>query len=162
MDGTIQKELADNANELTSIWNIGINKRKELDHSGIFKWNEVGKDDVQDKVYQIVKVNVSDKKYLNVVDKLPDDKYFYVDFETVNNLSNDDSKIDTLIYIIGCGYIENNTWKCKQFKLNSYSLKEERKIIDEWINFMYKKYTDFKIIHWSPAEKVFSKSTSTT
>lgn len=150
-----KKELADNANELTSIWNIGINKRKELHHSGIFKWNEVGKDDVQDKVYQIVKVNVSDKKYLNVVNKLPNNKYFYVDFETVNNLSNVDSKIDTLIYIIGCGYIENNTWKCKQFKLNSYSLKEERKIIDEWINFMYKKYTDFKIIHWSPAEKSF-------
>ena len=150
-----KKELADNANELTSIWNIGINKRKELHRSGVFKWDEVKKKDVPDKVYQIIKVNKSRKKYLNVVNYLPTKNFFFVDFETVNNLSNDNFKADSLIYIIGCGYIQNNKWKFKQFKLNSYTLKDERKMIDKWINFMYGLYTDFVICHWCSAEKTF-------
>lgn len=151
-----KKELADNANELTSIWNIGIKKRKELHHRGVFKWDDVEQEDVPDKVYQIIKANKSRKKYLNVVNSLPKSKkYFFVDFETVNNLSNDNFKADSLIYIIGCGYIENNKWKFKQFKLNSYSLKEERAMIDKWINFMFGFGTEFLICHWCSAEKTF-------
>jgi len=151
-----KKELADNANELTSIWNIGIKKRKELHHRGVFKWDDVEQEDVPDKVYQIIKANKSRKKYLNVVNTLPKSKkYFFVDFETVNNLSNDNFKADSLIYIIGCGYIENNKWKFKQFKLNSYSLKEEKKMLDKWINFMFGFGTEFLICHWCSAEKTF-------
>ena len=151
-----KKELADNANELTSIWNIGIKKRKELHHKGIYRWDDVEQEDVPAKVFQIIKVNKSRKKYMNVVNSLPQGKkYFFVDFETVNNLSTDNFKADSLIYIIGCGYIENNKWKFKQFKLNSYSLKEERAMIDKWINFMFGFGTEFLICHWCSAEKTF-------
>tara|TARA_B110000211_G_scaffold213414_2_gene253902 strand:- start:10949 stop:13111 length:2163 start_codon:yes stop_codon:yes gene_type:complete len=151
-----KKELADNANELTTIWNIGINKRKELHHKGIYRWDDVEKEDVPAKVFQIIKVNKSRKKYMNVVNSLPQGKkYFFVDFETVNNLSTDNFKANSLIYIIGCGYIHNNKWKFKQFKLNTYDLKEEKDMILKWINFMYGFKKEFLVCHWCSAEKTF-------
>ena len=62
---------------------------------------------------------------------------FYVDFETVSDL--DDDFIDLpskggkpMIFMIGCGHIEDGKWNFKCFITDKLDFSEERKIILMW------------------------------
>tara|TARA_B100000780_G_C21126983_1_gene457767 strand:+ start:15086 stop:17206 length:2121 start_codon:yes stop_codon:yes gene_type:complete len=158
---TYKKELANMNNELTSIWRIGINKRKELHHSGIMKWNNLKQGDVNEHLYEIIKINKSRTiKVANIVNELPKKELtFYVDFETVCDLSvpDDANYSKSAIYIIGCGYEKNGQWEFKTFKINEFSKKEEKRIIMEWYKFMNSFKKEYNVYHWTHAEVTFLK-----
>ena len=156
-----KKQLANVNNELTSIWRIGINKRKEFHQNGIMKWNYLRKNDVEEHLYEIIKINKSRKnKIANMVNNLPQkEKTFFVDFETVCDLSvpDDSNYSQSIIYIIGCGYAEDNKWKFKSFKIKNFSKNEEKRIIVEWYNFMNSFNKEYNVYHWTNAEVTFLK-----
>jgi len=156
-----KKYLANMNNELTLIWRIGINKRKELHHSKIMKWNHLKKEDVSEHIYEIIKINKSRiNKIANMVNKLPKKELtFYVDFETVCDLSvPDDANYNkSAIFIIGCGYEEEGNWEFKTFKINNFSKSEEKRIIVEWYDFMNSFKKKYNVYHWTHAEVTFLK-----
>ena len=63
----------------------------------------------------------------------------YVDFETVSDLADDFSRIperggQPLIFMIGCGHIEDGDWIFASFTADSLAEPAEARIIDEWLN----------------------------
>jgi hypothetical protein len=88
---------------------------------------------------------------------------FYIDFETVSDLDDDFSQIperggQSLIFMIGCGHLNNGEWQYKCFTANSLSVPDEAAIIDEWLEHMaaitklIQPSTDTRAIHWSNHE----------
>jgi putative phage-type endonuclease len=97
---------------------------------------------------------------------------FFIDFETINNIDGNnlisDININDMINIIGVGYIhsETNEWVFKSFIANRLTFDEEKRIINEWINYMDDIVNEYNIIsdnkssnkykcrvyHWSQAE----------
>ena len=91
---------------------------------------------------------------------------FFVDFETVNDTNDDFSKIpikggQTLIFMIGCGHIENNAWQFECFIATDLTERAEAVVIEDWLNHMQVVRNriapdlDPKVIHWGHAEPTF-------
>ena len=62
---------------------------------------------------------------------------FYVDFEFCSDLNDDFSELpekggQPLIFMIGCGHMENAQWQFRSFVTNDLSEGEELRIIREW------------------------------
>jgi hypothetical protein len=99
---------------------------------------------------------------------------FYVDFETVTDLADDFSKLpnrggQTLIFMVGCGHIEEDEWRFSSFVADALETADEASIIDQWITHMgdvakrlMKDGGEPKVIHWSPAESSFLESSFTS
>ncbi len=89
---------------------------------------------------------------------------FYVDFETVSDLDDDFTRIpekggQPLIFMIGCGHIENGEWQWACFTADSLKETSEAEIIDGWFAHMatVKQRMDSdgddpNVFHWSHAE----------
>lgn len=156
-----KKELAILNKELTLIWNIGIKKRKELHKNEIFKWDRIPKEEVTEHINKIIRINKIRGKNIRNIPKnkrFTDEMKFYVDFETVNDLSvpGDSNYNNSIIYIIGCGYKcdISDDWEFKTFKVNSFDTGEEKRIIKEWYKFMNSFEKHYEVIHWTPAEVI--------
>ena len=66
---------------------------------------------------------------------------FYVDFEFCSDLNDDFSKLpekggQPLIFMIGCGHVENGEWQFKSLVAENLSAGEEIRIINEWVDHM--------------------------
>jgi len=88
---------------------------------------------------------------------------FYVDFETVSDLDDDFSAIperggQNLIFMIGCGHVENGEWRFECFTADRIAEPDEAVIIDEWFAHMSSVRdrlapgSDPCVIHWSHHE----------
>ena len=89
---------------------------------------------------------------------------FYVDFETVNDLNDDFSRVPlkggkTLIFTIGCGHIEDEGWSFTNFTVAEFTEDAEATIIDAWMAHMEAvrvrlahEVSRPMVFHWSPAE----------
>jgi hypothetical protein len=93
---------------------------------------------------------------------------FYVDFETVSDLDDDLSRFpeaggQPLIFMIGCGHLARplgpTPWEFRGFTARTLTLGEERRIIEEWLDYLQRVCTDHntslenaRLFHWSPAE----------
>jgi hypothetical protein len=92
---------------------------------------------------------------------------FYVDFETVNDLNDDFSRIPlkggkTLIFTIGCGHVEDEAWRFSSFTVPEFTEDAEATIIDAWLAHMEAvrrrrapEVSQPMVFHWSPAETSF-------
>jgi len=107
---------------------------------------------------------------------------FFVDFETCNDLDDDFTNLpkkggQALIFMIGCGHIENGEWKFECFTANDCTPESELQIIRQWMAHMddvrkrlakppsttkqpslfdeatEKETISPRVYHWSPAEK---------
>lgn len=90
---------------------------------------------------------------------------FYVDFETASSLDDDFSGIPErggheLIFMIGCGHVEDGRWTYERFLVERLSEQHEEHAIDAWLAHMdglaaTHGMTDPGpyVIHWSPAER---------
>jgi hypothetical protein len=90
----------------------------------------------------------------------------YVDFETVNNLDDDFTRLpnmggQALIFQIGCGCLEAGQWSFRQWTVDSLTETAEAAILDGWIVHMHEMlaargltWNDLRLFHWSPAEWV--------
>ena len=67
---------------------------------------------------------------------------FYVDFEFCSDLNDDCSTLpekggQPLIFLIGCGHLENGAWQFTSWGTHTLSEEEELRIIRDWVAHMF-------------------------
>ncbi len=180
-----KKHIAKELQELTLLWQVGYDKRRDANKSGIYMWRDSGTTAStvgvtgakQGPILQaILNINqssdgppVAPARVASRGDiwRTEAQVAFYVDFEAVNDLNDDFSQIpkrggQTLIFMIGCGHVEDGRWQFKCFTVDSLTTVAEAAIIVTWLEHMKEvrsrlcsRETDPMIIHWSPAETSF-------
>ena len=93
---------------------------------------------------------------------------FFVDFETVNDLNDDFSAFPkaggrAMIFMIGCGHIEDGAWKFRCFIAERLDAPSEVRIVEAWLGHMQElsrrsRVEEPRIFHWSDAEPSWLKS----
>lgn len=89
---------------------------------------------------------------------------FFVDFETVNDANDEFSRFpdkggQPLIFMIGCGHVENGNWRFSCFIAHRLSPAAEATAIDSWIRHMRSVRLRLGVVetplafHWAHAEK---------
>jgi hypothetical protein len=155
-----KQEISKNLGEITQIWMCGVKNRKKAFLKGIRDWKDSNASSesfgfsgsrgvIIDKMLNINKQNT--KKILpetlsemNMTWRDSNDEVF-VDFETFNDLfTNDNDNVSiqsrgNLIYQIGVGFVEDNTWNYKYFICEKPTKDEEFKIMKEFIDFLNSK-----------------------
>jgi hypothetical protein len=154
-----KKELAEQIGEITQIWYCGVKNRKLAHAKGITSWRDprcnsevlglTGR--IGETVDKILEVNRESEELIYIdpsfvqtgLHKKKFNIEFYVDFETISNVVDEPSiPINTdynIIYMIGVGYEDPDTkeWVYRDFTVESCSSQEERRIMQEWIEYMY-------------------------
>ena len=178
---SVKKWLAGELNELTQLWQVGASKRRQAHSDGWYRWDAPG--------LTADAVGVTGERQAPVLERILEvnrgvgppvrparidrarnewhvtpDVEFYVDFEYCTDLDDDFSKLpekggQPLIFMIGCGHVENGKWKFKSLVANRLTEDEELRIIREWVEYMsavcYRLdpgNSQPRIFHWSSAE----------
>ncbi len=177
-------DIAEELQELSLIWNVGVAVRRHLHSQGIKKWRDpkfsaeaVGMNpgDQYETLNRILQVNREQETSLvlpRIIHTAREEwgterpLEFYVDFESVSDLNDDFSKMPQragtpMIFMIGCGHVEDGEWVFRQFTVDILTPPEERRILDEWFAYMAavreSEGPDGSlplIFHWSPAERL--------
>ena len=176
-----KKWLAGELKELTQLWQVGVGKRKEAHVAGIYRWDDpqvtpaalgVNGPKTGPTLAQLLAVNTDGGPSVRPLRiektseewRLAPGVEFYVDFEFCSDLNDDFSKLpekggQPLIFMIGCGHMENEEWQFKSLVTENLSAGEEIRIIQEWVGHMrlVRERLDPqngipRIFHWSHAE----------
>ena len=179
--GSLKKWLANQLKELTLLPNVGAARRREGHDAGICKWDNpkltpatVGVTGGQQgpTLQRFLEVNTRDGPLVlpSHIDQDRDVWHttpaleFYVDFEFCSDLNDDFSNLpekggQPLIFMIGCGHLENEEWQFRLFVTDNLSEYEELRIIREWVEHMQTVQLNLdpetprpRIMHWSHAE----------
>lgn len=182
-----KKEIAERTEELTLLWRVTPNNRPLALQAGISRFSDHRcdsqvfglSDGYATKLQKIIEINriaCPDKVQPPHISaggdewRIQEPLEFFVDFETVSSLDDDFSRIptkggQTLIYMIGCGHMEDGEWMFKSFTCDRITIACERAILDAWhdhmLNVRARLWPDGnpKLFHWSHAEESFySKS----
>ncbi len=173
--------IASETAELTTLWNVGPDLRDAALAGGIRGWTDPGcsaasigltgksRPGVLDVFLEMNRPGQTEairpdrvsagRDIWGVVPPLE----FFVDFETVNGLDDDFSRIPDqngapLITMIGCGHYESGEWSFSQFAVPELTEDAEARIIDEWLAHLEAVTARLwpegnpLIYHWSPAE----------
>lgn len=159
----VKKDICENINEITQIWFVNEQHRKNAHAQGIMSWKDemcnsqtmgITGDSKPNVIDAILEINRDPKGKISPENITNDLLYwqtsspvdFYVDFETINECFYNPevdiykSKVDAdFIFMIGVGYIENNEWKYKVFTANKLTSHEEFRVVDEFTKFIDKK-----------------------
>lgn len=176
-----KKQIAEQLEDLTLLWQVGADKRQDANNLGISRWRApectamsvgVTGDKNQPTLQAILDINQTDKGPLvaplrvragEPVWRKEPALEFYVDFETVNDLNDDFSLIPKrgglpMIFMIGFGHVEEGAWQFKCFTADALTEACEATIIENWLDHMKKVRdniapgSDPLVIHWSSAE----------
>lgn len=159
-----KKEIATKTGEITQLLHIGPMVRDKLIVQGLKNIQDITIKNIPFKgkrrnlLDEMLSINNSNELTRGTI-KVPNDNLFYVDFETVSDINDTFEKLpeaggNSMIYMIGCGYIVNNRWCFKNFTVDTLEPENEIKIVNEWINFMGNRPN---IIHWSTIEESLIK-----
>lgn len=174
----IGRELED----LTMLWQVGVGKRRDANRRGIYRWTDpactaqsvgVNGNATAPILDALLDTNRSTEGPLvrparvaaaePVWREVPPLE-FYVDFETVTDLGDDFSRIpirggQPMIFMIGCGHVEQGQWKFSCFTADSLTSDAEARIIEDWLSHMaeVRRRTgafmeEPRCFHWSHAE----------
>ncbi len=180
---TAKKEIAERTGELTLLWRITPKTRPSAHQAGIVTFNDARCDSTifglaesyAAKLQKIIEINregCPDKvrpakvSTAEVEWREPGPLEFYVDFETVSDLNDDLASLpqkggQALIYMIGCGHIEDGKWTFRAFTCDRLTEDCERAIINAWHEHMaevrQRLWPTGKplVFHWSHAEQSF-------
>ena len=177
----VKKWLAAELKELTQLCQVGVNKRNGAHAAGIYRWDDpnltpaiVGvtgpkQGPVLDQLLMVNRGNGSpvlpphidtDQAAWRPMPKVE----FYVDFEYCSDLNDDFSQLpekggQPLIFMIGCGHMEDGEWRFQSLVADRLSPEEELKIIRKWIQHMHAVRERLdptnakpRVFHWSGAE----------
>ena len=176
-----KKWLASELKELTLLWQVGPSGRSAAQAVGIHGWDDpqltpeaVGINGASQRpvLEQILGVNSDggppvrparvEKTRAEWHDCPPVE--FYVDFEFCSDLNDNFKGLperggQPLIFMIGCGHLEDGEWRFRSFVAGLMSEEEELRIILEWVEHMsaVRDRLDSgnvqpRIMHWSHAE----------
>ena len=177
----VKKWLAQELKELTQLWQVGPGKRDVAHRAGIFRWDDprltpsdvgVGGAKQGPTLHKILQVNTDGGPCVRPqrIAKTRNDWHtslpieFYVDFEFCTDLADDLSLLpekggQPLIFMIGCGHLEEDTWQFRSFTVRELNEPEELRITLEWTAHMAEVQsrlgTDVdtpRVFHWSQAE----------
>jgi predicted RecB family nuclease len=174
-----KKKIADELGEVTMLWQVSPRHRPAAHAAGILTFRDENCDaavfEIAEgraaKLAKILEVNRSNQ-YTVLPERItaeeaiwrePKKLEFYVDFETVNDLNDDFSTIPArggqpLIFMIGCGHIENGEWQFRVFTCDRLTEQCEADIIQQWHTHMHEvrqrhgQADDPLLFHWSHAE----------
>ena len=179
---SVKKWLADELKELTQLWQVGFAKRQQAHESGIYRWDTPGltaaavkvtgvkTGPTLDSILAVNTANESQPVLPRKIEKIGNEwrnaaaAEFYVDFEFCSDLNDDFTKLpekggQPLIFMIGCGHLEQGEWKFQSFTVPRLDEKEELRIIQEWVDYMSQvrdrldpSNAQPRIFHWSHAE----------
>ena len=179
-----KSHIAEELGELTLLWWVGPEKRDAAHQVGVTFWTDplataatlgVTGDRTGPTLQAMLDVNHDPKgppvrpakvSAAEEVWRPVPPVEFYVDFETVTNLDDDFSKIPEqngtpLIYMIGCGHLEDGEWVFRSFCVDDLAEASEAEIIDAWLNHMGSAGALLgnrdampNVLHWSYAEPV--------
>ena len=178
-------KIAHELSEITLLWQVGPDKRDAAHRAGVTSWRDgrltpatvgIAGGSRGPTLQALLDVNRQDggppvrparvtahEEEWRPVPALE----FYVDFETVSDLDDDFSGVPArggqpLIFMIGCGHVEDGRWIYEQFLVERLSERHEERAIDAWLAHMASlaaahDMTDPGpgpyVIHWSPAER---------
>ena len=177
----VKKWLASELKELTQLWQVGPGKRSAAHSAGFRRWDDQG------LTPEVVGINgASQRPVLEEILAVNSDggppvrpariektraKWhkcpsveFYVDFEFCSDLNDDFRGLperggQPLIFMIGCGHLEDEEWRFRSFVAELLSEEEELRIIREWVDHMSGVRDRLdpgdaqpRIMHWSHAE----------
>ena len=177
----VKKWLAGELKELTQLWQVGVAKRDQALASGLYRWDDAGLTPASvgitgaklgPTLQQILEVNresgpsIRPQRIAKTRDHwhTPASLEFYVDFEFCTDLADDFSLLpekggQPLIFMIGCGHVEENAWQFRSFVVRELSEREELRIILEWSAYMAEVQNRLgtvleapRVFHWSHAE----------
>ena len=175
--------IARQLNELTQLWYVGPDKRDVAHRSDITSWRDpkatalalgVKGDTIQPILQAILSINqnedcppIQPARVHTAQDEWRPvaELEFYVDFETVNNVNDDFSKVpeqngQNLIFMIGCGHVQDGEWVFQCFTVDRLNESSEADIVDQWLAHMSAVNQSLggqaksRVIHWSYAEPV--------
>lgn len=178
---SVKKRVASELKELTQLWRVSVAGREQAHEVGIHRWDDprvtpaavgVGGATYGPILERLLAVNVGGGPPVRP-ERIDVDREawhetpvveFYVDFEYCSDLDDDFANLpekggQSLIFMIGCGHVENGEWQFKSLVTERLSLTEEARIIEEWIEHMraVRERLDPaniqpRIFHWSHAE----------
>lgn len=174
-------EIAEAINDISLLWQVGASRRATAHAAGIVDWRDprctpavlgvtgknagtlidlmdVNRDDLGAAI-RPARVAAAEATW-----RAWPSLEFYVDFETVNDLADDFTQLphrggQALIFMIGCGHLENGEWRFESFTVDGLTEDEEARVIDEWVAHMAATRArlapegdDPLVMHWSHAE----------
>jgi len=173
--------IAEQLEDLTLLWQVGVDKRQDANNLGIYRWRDpkctamsagVKGPKMQPTLQAILSINQTSVgppvapprvQAAEQVWRKESSLEFYVDFETVSDLNDDFSHIpkrggQPMIFMVGCGHMENGTWRFRCFTTDALTETSEAAVIDAWVDYM-KELRDRiapgsepLVFHWSQAE----------
>lgn len=177
-----KKHITGELEDLTMLWRVAVPGRREGHKVGIYKWTDprvtperigITGDNSSSIFTKILAINtttdgppVQPPRIQAARDEWqqPPQLEFYVDFETVSDLADDFSRLpdkggQPLIFMIGCGHLEEGEWRFESFVVDALSQSEEADLFQRWLTHMEMVRSRLapsmdtpRIIHWSPAE----------
>ena len=173
--------LARDLKELTRLWRVGVAGREKAHSQGIYRWDDprvtpeavgVGGETNGPILEQLLAVNTADGPPVRP-GRIERERAewqgtpaveFYVDFEFCGDLNDDFTNLpqkggQPLIFMIGCGHVENGAWSFASLVAHELSLAEEARIIAAWLEHMATvrgrlapENRKPRVFHWSNAE----------
>lgn len=174
------KNIVTEGQDLTQLWQVGVKKRNAANAAGVTRWSDshatpaalgVSGPKTAPTLQALLDVNRSagpDVQPARIASARsdwhpPTAVEFYVDFETVSDLDDDFSAIpdkggQPLIFMVGCGHIEDGEWKFECFTADSLTEAQEAVVFDAWLEHMASAQDRIapgsapRLFHWSPHE----------
>ncbi len=187
--GKVKKEIVNYTKDITAIWQLTPKHRNIAFDKNIRRWDDKKcntknleikdgkKAMIIDKILEINRQSQL-KIMPNTCDEIKDNRFkwktkyptdFFVDFETISeqlghleSVDITDSRMKTqIIFMIGVGYEFNEQFHYRVFKINNFTLDEEKRILREFKDFIDSlseeldpsEYYYSRLFHWSNAEK---------
>jgi type III restriction enzyme len=174
-----KKAIATQVRDLTMMWQVGVDQRERALEKKVRTWNDPRLDPETVGVrgpktapilQAIIDVNRDESgppvrpakiaRSAEWRERFPLE--LFVDFETVNDLDDDFQHLpkrggQSLIFMIGCGHIENGVWTFRSFVANALTEEAEARALTAWFAHMEELRaragaTEARVFHWSPAE----------
>lgn len=176
------KRIVEELEDLTQLWQVGTEKRNNAVRRGITSWRDTRATaaslGVTGQVYQrvleaILDVHRNDGPVVRPARvraeesewRKPPPLEFFVDFEYVSDLNDDFSSFpqrggQPIIFMIGCGHVEDGAWRFAQFTADRLDEAGEERTIDAWLAHMRETQSRLgggdepRLFHWAPAEEI--------
>lgn len=182
----IKRDIANQLDEITLLWQCGPKHRQNAFRRQIYKWSDprcsaniLGHkgEVIGPIVQQMLDFNreVIEKGKVVIPDIIKNDQSnwktakpleLFFDLEIITNVFDQLDQIpniggQTLIFLIGVGYVIDSVWHFKSFVLPELTMEAEAKLLksfNSWISEMTEQYPNYLAFHWSSADPSFLRS----